>query len=122
MYEQLTDRVSSELPADRNEGVTMKIEFLGMDEGCPNTPHLWASLQQAMRQLNWGIPIVRLDLNKLSQNNDLRAGYGSPSILVDGKDLFGAPQPTTFGPACRYYPGDLPGPAEIVAKLKSIAP
>lgn len=103
----------------------MKIEFLGMREGCPNTPHLWAFLQQAMRELQWHIEIDRLDINELSQKKDLRAGYGSPTILVDGKDLFGALLPTTclptgtaFEPACRYYRNGLPGTREIVAKLR----
>ncbi len=96
----------------------MKIEFLGMREGCPNTPRMWASLRQALRDLKWSIPIVRLDIPDLSRRRDLRAGYGSPTILVDGADLFGASLPATFYPACRYYRNGVPGTAEIVERLK----
>ena len=100
----------------------MKIEFLGMVDGCPNTPKMWASLQKAMRELKLNIPIDSLDLNELSKKQDVRVGYGAPTILVNGKDLFGAPLPTTFDPACRYYRGGVPGTKEIVAKLKLLKP
>ena len=96
----------------------MKIEFLGMTTGCPNTPKMWKSLHSALHELNWSIAIDSLDLFELSNKEDVRAGYGSPTILVNGKDLFGAPLPTTFNPACRYYRGGVPGKKEIVAKLK----
>ena len=97
----------------------MKIEFLGMKDGCPNTPKMWISFQSAMRELSWDIPIDSLDLIELSEKHDVRAGYGSPTILVNGKDLFGAPLPTTFDPSCRYYRAGVPGTKEIAAKLKA---
>jgi hypothetical protein len=96
----------------------MKIEFLGMKEGCPNTPKMWHSLQKAMQELRWSIPVDSLDLMKLSEEKDLRAGYGSPTILVNGKDLFDASLPTKFDAACRYYEGGVPGRKRIFEKLK----
>lgn len=105
----------SQLSSQRKK---VKIEFLGMKDGCPNTPKMWVSLQSALRELNWDIPIDSLDLMELSEKHDVRAGYGSPTILVNGKDLFGASLPTTFDPACRYYRAGVPGTKEIAAKLK----
>jgi hypothetical protein len=98
----------------------MKIEFLGMKDGCPNTPKMWHSLQKAMQELRWSIPVDSLDLMKLSEEKDLRAGYGSPTILVNGKDLFDASLPNTLDPACRYYRGGVPGKKQIVEKLKGL--
>jgi hypothetical protein len=98
----------------------MKIEFLGMKEGCPNTPKMWHSLQKAMQELRWCIPVDSLDLKNLSEVKDLRAGYGSPTILVNGKDLFDASLPTTFDAACRYYEGGVPGRKRIFEKLKAL--
>lgn len=95
----------------------MKMEFLGMKDGCPNTPKLWLALQDALTELNWEISIDSLDVIELSRQEDLRAGYGSPTILVEGKDLFGASLPQTFDPACRYYRNGLPGTSEIAARL-----
>ncbi len=102
------------------QGKKMKIEFLGM-EGCPNTPTMWTSLANAMKELKWTQAIERLDLIALSKKQDKWAGFGSPSILVNGKDLFGSPFPESYDPACRYYRGGVPGTKEIVAKLKSVA-
>lgn len=97
----------------------MKIEFLGM-EGCPNMSEMWESLQAAIKELQWNQPVNRLDLIALSEKQDKRAGFGSPTILVNGKDLFGSPLPVTYHPSCRYYPNGIPGTKEIVAKLKSV--
>ena len=100
----------------------MKIEFLGMKDGCPNTPKMWLSLQDAMRELRWNIPVDSLDLNELSEKKDIRAGYGSPTILINGEDLFGAERPTTYEPACRYYRDGIPATKELVAKLRLFKP
>lgn len=35
----------------------MKIEFLGVKDGCPKTPTMWHSLQDAMKELNWDVKI-----------------------------------------------------------------
>jgi hypothetical protein len=98
----------------------MKIEFLGMKDGCPNTPKMWHSLQKAMQELRWSIPVDSLDLKNLSEVKDVRAGYGSPTILVNGKDLFDASLPSTFDPACRNYLGGVPGEKQIVEKLRAL--
>jgi hypothetical protein len=81
---------------------------------------MWESLQVALQELQWNQPIVKLDLIALSEKQDKRAGYGSPTILVNDIDLFDSPFPYTYNPSCRYYPNGLPNPKEIVAKLKSV--
>jgi len=96
----------------------MNIEFLGMKDGCPNTPKMWKSLNEALNELHWQLPVDSLDVNELSKDHDVRAGFGSPTILVNGKDLFGATPSESLDPACRYYRGGVPGTKEIVAKLR----
>lgn len=98
----------------------MIIEFLGMKDGCPNTPKMWHALQKAMQELRWSVPVDSLDVTNLSEVKDLRAGYGAPTILVNGKDLFDASLPKTFDPACRYYVGGVPGRKQIVDRLKAL--
>jgi hypothetical protein len=97
----------------------MKIEFLYIS-GCPNISPMWDSLQAALKELQYNFPIDKLDLNALSEKQDKRAGYGSPTILVNGKDLFDSPFPETYNPSCRYYPNGLPNAREIIAKLKTL--
>jgi hypothetical protein len=81
---------------------------------------MWESLQAALKELQYNQPIENLDINALSEKQDKLAGYGSPTILVNGKDLFGSPFPDTFNPSCRYYPNGLPNTRDIVSKLRSI--
>jgi hypothetical protein len=95
----------------------LTIEFLAM-EGCDNLAKMWDSLQDALKELQLKQSINKLDLIELSEKHDLRAGFGSPTILVDGKDLFDAPFPATFHPSCRYYAFGLPSSKNIVEKLK----
>ena len=95
----------------------MKLEFLFM-KNCPNISELWESLQIALKELQLNQPINKLDINALSEKQDKRAGFGSPTILVNGKDLFDSPFPETFNPSCRYYPNGLPNTGDIVSKLK----
>jgi hypothetical protein len=97
----------------------MKIEFLDMQD-CPNMSIMWDSLLTALNELKLNQPIDKLDLIALSEKQDKRAGFGSPTILVNDKDLFDSPFPETYHPACRYYPKGLPGTKEIIAKLKSV--
>ena len=97
----------------------MKIEFLAMQD-CPNMSIMWESLQVALKELHYNQPVDKLDLIALSEKQDKRAGFGSPTILVDGKDLFGLPFPETSNPSCRYYPNGPPNSEEIIAKLKSV--
>jgi hypothetical protein len=59
----------------------MKIEFLAM-QNCPNVSPMWESLQSAMKELQLNQPIEQLDINTLSERQDKRAGFGSPTILV----------------------------------------
>jgi hypothetical protein len=98
----------------------MKILFLGMKDGCPNTPAMRASLDEAIAELGLEADLDSLDLNALSDMKDPRAGYGSPTILVDGKDIFGAEPRSELDPACRFYMGGVPGTEEIAQKLLAL--
>jgi hypothetical protein len=97
----------------------MKIEFLSM-QNCPNVSPMWESLQTALKELQLNHPIEQLDISALSEKQDKRAGFGSPTILVNGQDLFDSPFPETFNPTCRYYPKGLPNTNDIVTKLKTL--
>lgn len=95
----------------------MKLQFLSM-QNCPNVSPVWESLQSAMKELHLHQPIEQLDINILSEKKDKRAGYGSPTILVNGKDLFDSPLLETYNPSCRYYPDGVPDANTIISKLK----
>ena len=90
------------------------------DEDCPNIELARSQLRKALT--NCGRP---LDWNEYASSNpDIPAyarGYGSPTILIDARDVCGAaPQ---NAPCCRIY-GEgteakgAPSTAQIIAALK----
>ena len=83
------------------------VEFLGF-EGCPNTPELRKRFVEAE-------PTVEIiDVNLMSlEKGDSRLGWGAPTILVSGKDLFGIPTNDGGSVSCRNWSGGLPTVDEI---------
>ena len=89
------------------------IEFLGF-EGCPNTPNLLERLRVATR----GQRIVEVDLMTL-ETGDPRLGWGAPTILVDGKDLFGVEPSKNGSVSCRNWSAGLPEVDDIRLAMKN---
>ncbi|MBC8203647.1 MAG: hypothetical protein H8E91_07445 [Planctomycetes bacterium] len=85
------------------------IEFLGF-EGCPNTPILLDRLRAASPESK----IVEVDLMKL-QTGDAHLGWGAPTILVDGEDLFGLAPSSDRAVSCRNWSQGLPE-IEVIRK------
>lgn len=95
------------------------IELLGFP-GCPNTPELRDSLRSALASIGQGWTFKDTDQERLPED-DLRRGYPTPTILVNGRDLFGLPVPTAPGMGCRMYAGGVPDAGELARKLKGAA-
>lgn len=97
----------------------MKIEVLDF-EGCPNTPQTKANVEKAVTSMGLAANVADVDQNKLPEH-DGRRGWPSPTVLVDGRDLFGMPAPQGAAMGCRMYAnGGAPNEAEITAALKSM--
>jgi hypothetical protein len=99
---------------------TLRIEFLQM-EGCPHAPSMLQSLHGAIGSLNLRVDLRLLDIEELSLACDNRSGYGSPTILVEGRDLFGAHVPAASACACRIYAPGVPEAGVIAAALEPTA-
>ena len=89
------------------------IEFLGF-EGCPNTPVLLERLQKASPRCK----IIKVDLMQL-KTGDSRLGWGAPTILVDGEDLFGVAPSTDLAVSCRNWSTGLPEISDIKKSLST---
>lgn len=96
-------------------GEVVRVEVLGFG-GCPNTPKMWDRVAKAVGALGSGYVLVEVDQESLA-GDDLRRGYPTPTVLVDGVDLFGLPRPTLPAMGCRVYPGGVPSEAEIGRRL-----
>ncbi len=111
----------SELQKDESEKTTTvmpsgaRLSFLGR-EGCVNTPVLLQNLKTAVDSSNVSIEYNVFDQLELS-SSDPRRGYPTPTILLDGNDIFGMaePVPPFMKTSCRLYPGGVPS-AEMIAE------
>ena len=83
------------------------IEYLGF-EGCPNTPQLLGRLHAALPDAT----IIEVDLMKLNKG-DPRLGWGAPTILVNGADLFGVKPSKGGSVSCRNWNNGLPDVQDI---------
>jgi hypothetical protein len=68
-----------------------EIVFLTRD-GCVNTPVMRTNLSAALRSLGLPPDYRVIDAGILPAS-DARGGYGTPTVLVGDKDLFGQPEP-----------------------------
>lgn len=95
-------------------GGLMKIELIYF-EGCPNFEPALRELKSAILELGIEEEIIVWERSDQSAPNRAR-NFGSPSILIDREDLFGAdPSPN---PSCRMYGvKGFPTRAEIIKKL-----
>lgn len=91
----------------------MKIQLLYF-EGCPNLEPARAALRDAMVAEQIAQEVEEIDVQSPTTPEELR-GWGSPTILVDGKDISGAER--TAAAACRLYATGAPNVAEIRATL-----
>ena len=94
------------------------LELLVFD-GCPNSPKMAANLTAALKTLGLPKTFKTVDLRKLPKH-DPRLGYGAPTILLNGADLFGLKRTRVTGSqSCRLYTTGVPSAKAIAAKLKS---
>lgn len=75
-----------------NEGRNIqRIEFLGRS-ACSHSPAMEKNLLSALEKRGTGNKYKYIDLASLPVD-DYRRGYGSPTVLINGEDLFGMPRP-----------------------------
>lgn len=100
----------------------MKVQFLFW-EGCPSHPEAWDRLHDVLRDLGVDAEVKRIEVT--TDDEARRWGFaGSPTILVNGRDI--DPQPDA--PArltCRLYlhedgrPSPLPSRAMIARAIEA---
>lgn len=95
------------------------VELLGFG-GCPNVAVLQRSTRRAVERLgnSWRLSIV--DQAALPPD-DPRRGYGSPSVLVDGREVFGERPTGDSALTCRIYPDGIPDADAMYLALRAAA-
>ena len=94
----------------------MKIELIYFD-GCPNADKARKNLKKAFEEGG-----IDAGWTEWEQKNPKAPAYvrqyGSPTILVDGKDIAGMPD-GSGAPSCRLYDGGAPSVALIKSRLSA---
>ncbi len=71
--------------------------FLTRD-GCVNTIHMRANLDEALARLGLPADYQFIDADTL-KSSDPRGGYGTPTVFYGDRDLFGMDEPRAPHPA-----------------------
>lgn len=94
----------------------MNIELLGFPN-CPNTPAMRENLRAALEAIGGGLTFQDVNQEVLPET-DIRRGWPTPTVLVNGADLFGTAPPSAPLMGCRMYPGGVPDAASIASRLR----
>ena len=104
----------------RSAQVEVKSLVLLTRGDCSDSPVMRARVDEALKALGLPTDYHVIDAGTLHPT-DPRNGYPAPTVLYQGGDLFGMPEPKPPFPApsCRSYDGGVPASADIQAKLKA---
>ena len=86
----------------------MKVQFLFFD-GCPNVEVARARLRKCLQAEGLAPQFEEIDVGAENTSQDL-AGWGSPTILIDGQDVAGAVRADAT--SCRFYGNNDGAPSE----------
>ncbi len=101
--------------------MNMRIQLLYFPS-CPNADAARTRLRQALRRCGKALSWEEVDLDALGTSSSLRR-FGSPSILIDGRDVCpdGA-QRASGTTCCRVYPqSDIRGVPELEQLIASLS-
>jgi hypothetical protein len=94
------------------------VELVGF-AGCPALVEARDIVRAAVESAGGDVDFRQVDQLRLDPS-DPRRGWPSPTILVDGADLFGLPCPRGSSLCCRIYPDGFPDAQAIAARLRAI--
>ena len=85
-------------------------------EGCPNHKKMSDNLTEALKGLEDKIELRNILVE--DEETARRIGFiGSPTLLVNGKDLEGVPSREHPSLSCRFYPNSVPSVDFIKEKI-----
>jgi len=84
-------------------------------EGCPNHKTMWANLDRAILGVHDSVNLTKVLVE--DQNTARRVHFrGSPTLLIDGRDIEDVPVPEEASLSCRFYRNGVPS-AEMLRKI-----
>ncbi len=102
----------------------MRVELLWWD-GCPSYPETQADLREALAAEGIDAEIEMVEIESDEQARRERFP-GSPTIRVDGDDIFPCPEGEPYSLTCRVYrlrdgrPSPTPDPEDLLEAIRRI--
>ena len=86
-------------------------------EGCPHSDVMIENVKEAIAQIDTHIELetVLVDTPEKAEKYKF---LGSPTVLINGIDLEGLPEPEVGNLACRYYGNGIPSIGSIINSIK----
>ena len=93
--------------------IVVEIQYF---EGCPNSDLMTKNVKEAIAQIDTQVVFKRVlvDTPEKAEKYKFR---GSPTILINGIDLEGLPEPVAGNLACRYYANGIPSVESIINSM-----
>lgn len=97
--------------------ITIEVQYF---DGCPHSDKMIKRVKEAITKLSKKIEYKEVLVN----SPDKAAQYkfrGSPTVLINGIDLEGLPEPDSGNLACRYYKNGIPSTEDILKNIENSA-
>ena len=100
----------------------MRVELLWW-EGCPSYPETLADLERSLSAAGLDSRVQMVEIESDEQARRERFP-GSPTIRIDGEDIFPCEQPEPYSLTCRIYrlrdgrPSPTPDPEDLLEKIR----
>ena len=85
--------------------------------GCPNSEEMIKHVKEAITRLEVEVEYKEV-LVDTPEKAEIHKFRGSPTVLVNGSDLEGLPEPDAGNLSCRYYKNGLPSVEKIMKAVK----
>jgi hypothetical protein len=102
----------------------MRVELLWWD-GCPSHPETLADLERSLSAAGLDSQVQMVEIESDEQARRERFP-GSPTIRIDGDDIFPCPEGEPFSLTCRVYrlrdgrPSPTPDPEDLLEAIRRI--
>ena len=85
--------------------------------GCPNSKEMIKRVREAIAKSKVDVEFKEI-LVDTPEKAELQKFRGSQTVLVNGNDLEGLPEPESGSLACRYYENGIPSIQSIINVIK----
>lgn len=93
--------------------INVEIQYF---EGCPNSGELLERTKEAIAKCDLDVNLIEVLVDSPAKAIDIKF-RGSPTLLINGEDFEGMPEPDNPSLACRYYKDGLPSVESIREKI-----